>query len=68
MKFCSRITRNWKIFVMNISRYALVKYFPQWFLNFNIYTISGEIHHFTYNEFRFELDLYFCHFSTFEAK
>ena len=43
MKFCSRITRNWKIFVMNISRDALVKYFPQWFLNINIYIMSGEI-------------------------
>ena len=27
VKFCSRITRNWKIFVMNISRDALVKVF-----------------------------------------
>ena len=45
MKFCSRITRNWKIIdnVMNISRDALVKYFPQWFLNLDIYTMSGEI-------------------------
>ena len=43
VKFCSRITRNWKIFVMNISRDVLVKYFPQWFLNLNIYIMSGEI-------------------------
>ena len=39
VKFCSRITRNWKMFVMNISRDALVKYFPQWLFIILIYTL-----------------------------
>ena len=43
MKFCLRITRNWKIFVIYISGDALVKYFPQWLFIILIDTLCCQV-------------------------